>query len=327
MREFNCIKRRHVLPVCCILCSVCVSGKSASNSFRLNSGSTSSFLPVEGSGWTYKEGGNGPDEWPGMCQVGARQSPVDLDPKTAVPGHFESLVLLNYDRKTVGNVTNNGHTLMLTFEQPCEMVMAAGGLPAVYRLEQIHFHWRSEHTFQGKRCPLEMHMVHYDRQFKKLGDAVKFNQGLAVLAVLFYETKEPNTVLQPLLEFMPEVSQTEGIPYKLSQHVTLQNLLPDELNYFYRYAGSLTTPNCDESVVWTVLAQLVPIGVQQVAQFHKVQSHHEPLTSNFRPIQTVNKRQIYLQQPSERYQEISAASSVYESCFIVIVLSTFSITH
>ncbi|XP_021931907.1 carbonic anhydrase 2 isoform X5 [Zootermopsis nevadensis] len=216
---------------------------------RLNR-STSSFLPVEGSGWTYKEGGNGPDEWPGMCQVGARQSPVDLDPKTAVPGHFESLVLLNYDRKTVGNVTNNGHTLMLTFEQPCEMVMAAGGLPAVYRLEQIHFHWRSEHTFQGKRCPLEMHMVHYDRQFKKLGDAVKFNQGLAVLAVLFY-----------------------------------------------------------------------------VAQFHKVQSHHEPLTSNFRPIQTVNKRQIYLQQPSERYQEISAASSVYESCFIVIVLSTFSITH
>lgn len=82
--------------------------------------------------------------------------------------------------------------------------------------------------------------------------------------VTFQETKEPNTVLQPLLEFMPEVSQTEGIPYKLSQHVTLQNLLPDELNYFYRYAGSLTTPNCDESVVWTVLAQLVPIGVQQV---------------------------------------------------------------
>lgn len=41
--------------------------------------------------------------------------------------------------------------VVLTVEQPCEVVMAAGGLPAAYHLEQIHFHWRSEHTFQGKR--------------------------------------------------------------------------------------------------------------------------------------------------------------------------------
>jgi carbonic anhydrase len=53
---------------------------------------------------------SGPDEWPGMCQAGARQSPVDLDPKTVVPGHFEPLVLLNYDRKMAANMTNNGHT-------------------------------------------------------------------------------------------------------------------------------------------------------------------------------------------------------------------------
>lgn len=71
-------------------------------------------------------------------------------------------------------------------------------------------------------------------------------------------------MLQPLLESVSEVNHAEGVPYMLSQHVTLQDLLPDELNYFYRYAGSLTTPNCDESVVWTVLAQLVPVGEQQV---------------------------------------------------------------
>jgi carbonic anhydrase len=63
---------------------------------------------------------------------------------------------------------------------------------------------------------------------------------------------------------MSEVSHAEGVPHKLPQHVTLQDLLPNELNYFYRYAGSLTTPDCDESVVWTILAQLIPIGEQQV---------------------------------------------------------------
>jgi carbonic anhydrase len=52
----------------------------------------------------------GPSDWPGMCQSGSRQSPIDLDPETTVPGRFMPLVLLNYDRKLKANVTNNGHT-------------------------------------------------------------------------------------------------------------------------------------------------------------------------------------------------------------------------
>lgn len=64
-----------------------------------------------------------------------------------------------------------------------------------------------------------------------------------------------------------------------------------------------------------------------MAQFHKVHSHHEPLTSNYRPLQKVNNRHIYLQQPSEEYQEISASSKVYQTCFIVIALGIFSMVH
>jgi len=45
-----------------------------------------------------------------MCQTGTRQSPIDLDPQVAVPGHFEPLVLLNYDKAVAGNITNNGHS-------------------------------------------------------------------------------------------------------------------------------------------------------------------------------------------------------------------------
>jgi len=45
-----------------------------------------------------------------MCKAGTRQSPIDLDPQTALRGHFEPLVLLNYDRKVAANITNNGHT-------------------------------------------------------------------------------------------------------------------------------------------------------------------------------------------------------------------------
>jgi len=63
---------------------------------------------------------------------------------------------------------------------------------------------------------------------------------------------------------MSNVTNTEGTPFELLQQLTLQDLLPHELNYFYRYDGSLTTPNCDESVVWTVLVEPLPIGGKQV---------------------------------------------------------------
>jgi carbonic anhydrase len=66
------------------------------------------------------------------------------------------------------------------------------------------------------------------------------------------------------MESMSDVSYSEGNQFRLLQQVTLQDLLPLELNYFYRYDGSLTTPNCDESVVWTVLVEPLPIGGQQV---------------------------------------------------------------
>ncbi|XP_069668990.1 carbonic anhydrase 15-like isoform X2 [Periplaneta americana] len=216
-----------------------------------------------------------------------------------------------------------GEHVMLTVEQPCEIVMAAGGLPGVYRLEQIHFHWKSEHTLRGRRWPLEMHMVHFDRQYLKLNEAVRHHQGLAVLAVLFYETEEPNKGLQTILDAIAKVSHTEKTPYKIPQAVSLEELVPDEKNRFYRYAGSLTTPNCDESVVWTVLTQPVPIGKDQVQQFHKVQTHNEPLRSNYRPLQKLDNRRIYLQHPSQE----SASNTKQHSWFItVLLLAMLSVT-
>ena len=44
----------------------------------------------------------------------------------------------------------------------------------------------------------------------------------------------------------------------------LRSLMPGDLTRYYRYSGSLTTPTCDESVIWTVFQDTVKISESQV---------------------------------------------------------------
>ena len=42
------------------------------------------------------------------------------------------------------------------------------------------------------------------------------------------------------------------------------SLIPDDDDEFYRYDGSLTTPPCFESVIWTVMKETLPVSKAQV---------------------------------------------------------------
>lgn len=52
----------------------------------------------------------------------------------------------------------------------------------------------------------------------------------------------------------------------LASTFRLSTLLPHagRLSGYYRYQGSLTTPDCSEAVVWTVFEEPVEIGREQV---------------------------------------------------------------
>lgn len=49
--------------------------------------------------------------------------------------------------------------------------------------------------------------------------------------------------------------------------ISLTQLIPNEQNLtsFYRYKGSLTTPGCTESVIWTLFESPIPLSKDQVS--------------------------------------------------------------
>ena len=68
------------------------------------------------------------------------------------------------------------------------------------------------------------------------------------------------TRLSPALERIT----AGGASTLLSGPPSLLELMPPDLGHFYRYEGSLTTPECYEVVTWTVFKQTVQATEEQV---------------------------------------------------------------
>jgi carbonic anhydrase len=76
-------------------------------------------------------------------------------------------------------------------------------------------------------------------------------------------SKEDNPAFDPITSVLDHVVH-EGNEWELNETLSLRDLLPDSLSKFYRYMGSLTTPGCQEIVVWTVFADPITASEDQV---------------------------------------------------------------
>ncbi|SFV04813.1 carbonic anhydrase [Pseudoduganella namucuonensis] len=221
----------------------------------------------DGSHWTY-EGEAGPEQWAKLSPdnyacSGKNQSPVDV--KGTI---HAALTPLKMDYHAGGNeVLNNGHTLQVGF-QPGSSLMLDGER---FELKQYHFHAPSENLIKGQSYPLEVHLVHADK-----------DGNLAVVAVMFKEGAE-NKALTAL---WPQLPKEAGAKAALGAPLSAAALLPAKRAY-YRFSGSLTTPPCSEGVRWLVMKAPVTVSKEQVASFAAL-IHHP----NNRPVQSLNGRVI-----------------------------------
>lgn len=232
-------------------------------------------------------------DWGGNCSTGRRQSPIDVNSKAAVKGTYPAFVFDNYDQPIKdASLVNSGHSIQANIRDTPASIYG-GGLRNKYVLEQFHFHWSSEHTVADQRYALEVHIVHRNTKYDSLEEAIKYKGGVAALAVLFHVDEEPNETIQILLDATASLKDKVNDPVKLPETFILENLLPKSRTEYFRYEGSLTTPLCGESVVWTVFPESLPVSLDQLEEFKTVRDEkHEELVLNYRPVQPLNARAL-----------------------------------
>ena len=108
-----------------------------------------------------------------------------------------------------------------------------------------------------KSYPLELHLVHFKSDYGKTltqaltsSNPIK-NDTLAVLGIMFQVEEFDNPTIDKLVKNFDKI-KFKGDETTLRAPFDLKDLLPRNTDGFYRYAGSLTTPGCNEVVVWTV---------------------------------------------------------------------------
>ncbi|NXD78909.1 CAH15 anhydrase, partial [Halcyon senegalensis] len=219
----------------------------------------------------------GPSHWKELKATcgGDKQSPVNIDRRRLQwDGGLGDILFEGYDQAPPGKwrLTNDGHTGALASELASEHItISGGGLPGRYRALQLHFHWGSlsgngsEHTLDGHQLPMELHIVHMNIKYRTLAEAKGHPNGLAVLGFFFQVSETPNTNYNTIVAGLRNVSHA-GDSVDLASTFRLSTLLPPtgQLSGYYRYQGSLTTPDCSEVVIWTVFEEPVEIGREQV---------------------------------------------------------------
>ncbi|XP_053432774.1 carbonic anhydrase 6 isoform X2 [Nycticebus coucang] len=255
-----------------------------------------------GSEWTYSDGALDQAHWPKEYPAcgGQRQSPINLQTrKVHYNPSLQALNLTGYDTQ-VGefSMTNNGHTVQISLP-PTMHLRAPDGTK--YIAQQMHFHWGggsseisgSEHTVDGVRHVIEIHVVHYNSKYASYDIAQDAPDGLAVLAA-FIEVKDRAENIY----YNDFISHLANIKYA-GQSTTLtgldlKDMLPANCQHYYSYEGSLTTPPCTQNVHWFLLADYVLLSRQQVLKLENslLDHHNKTIRNDYRRTQPLNNRVV-----------------------------------
>uniref|UniRef100_A0A8C7Q4R6 protein-tyrosine-phosphatase n=1 Tax=Oncorhynchus mykiss TaxID=8022 RepID=A0A8C7Q4R6_ONCMY len=236
------------------------------------------------------------------------QSPINIvDQDTKVSMEYQELTLDGFDTESSNKTSmkNTGKTVAIMLKD--DYFVRGAGLPGRFKAEKVEFHWGqsngsdgSEHSINGRRFPVEMQIYMYNSDdFDSLSAAMRQKRIIAAMSVFFQVGLKDNPAVDPIIHGLRGVVHHEKETFL--EPFVLRDLLPSSLGGYYRYTGSLTTPPCSKVVEWIVFNRPVFLSYKQLEAFYSIftteQQDHvksvEYLRSNFRPIQSLDNRDVF----------------------------------
>ena len=217
--------------------------------------------------FTYDDSPQGPSHWPGVCNAGHTQSPIDITKTEKMP--IPPLAPLEFHYQPADlDMVNDCNKRVIKVRFPINRWFKMARKP--YRLSEIDFHEPGENAVNGKRPTMSLQFVHLSPEATFL-----------IIEVPVIAGKE-NPVIKTLWEHIPEPGKeatTDGVK------INPMDLLPADHNY-YSFRGSLTHPVCNEGVSWVVMKSPIEMSEAQIAEYRK---HYH---NTARPLQPANDRPV-----------------------------------
>ncbi|GAB2300719.1 hypothetical protein Dimus_034756 [Dionaea muscipula] len=215
-----------------------------------------------------------------LCSSGKHQSPINIVPNEAAVNKSLAPLSTSYHLDNA--------TLLNTGLSIKEQVKGASALVIdgkTYRLLQVHWHTPSEHLLNGVKYAAELHQVHQAEE----------DGSLAVVGIL-YKYGKPDRLVAKIQSHLDELADLKHCGDHGKDEIFLRHFdnkaLRRRPRRYYRYFGSLTTPPCDENVIWTVMTKVKTMSKEQVASLSD--SLCALNKRNARPVQPLNGRKVQL---------------------------------
>jgi carbonic anhydrase len=249
-----------------------------------------------------------PQKWGSMsdqyatCGNGREQSPINVQLFSAKASEGGAEVKRNvklrpnmppmqlgYQPFFIAKVQNNGHSIFVQYPQGANGTLAWEG--KMYGLVHMKFHTPGEHTMNGERPGMELHLVHEAKV-----RSPDMNTRFVVVAIPFKVAEEGEPMLQLIMEKLPEApaknAKAPSVTMAKDERIWLNSALfgtntPDvtvSSSQFYTYHGSMTQPPCEEDVKWVVMKKALKVSEKQL----KAMADVLPQGSNARPVQNDN---------------------------------------
>lgn len=221
--------------------------------------------------WGYS-GDIAPDKWGDLkpefkiCKCGKSQSPVEVDSKTTVEIDELNRVKIEYKNSNV-EIVNTGNSIQVNPKDGGKISIAKDE----YKLVQFHFHSKSEHMIDKMRHDMVIHFVHQRSESE-----------FAVVAVFIDEGTSENLEIETIWNLAKDEIDSKVYVDSLD----INSLLPKNIENYYHYIGSLTTPDCTEGIKWYLIKEPILLSKEQIERFRRV------YPENIRPLQPLNGRVI-----------------------------------